>query len=98
MTALAVAVVTPAAAQTTIGAGGGGIIQSWGNVYALFLSTLGLSGTGRIQWETATSDEYGGGTSVFLNNGENTADWTTSPWASYEGPAIRVRGHQGSVL
>ncbi len=233
VTALAVAVVTPAAAQTTIGAGGGGIIQSWGkpntqtygqtitaptdnilnsfsfwlgrtstnfpepstpslsfmayvyawngsmaagpalytsgvfthdatpstpfteyafgtgglsvvpgNVYALFLSTSGLSGTGRIQWETATSDEYGGGTSVFLNNGENTADWTTSPWASYEGPdlhfeanftaatatvpepstwvmlltgllalgavvlrakrdggtAIRVRGHQGSVL
>jgi len=60
----------------------GGLSLVPGDMYALFLSTSGLAGTGRIMWEAATSNEYAGGNFVFMNNGENTGDWTTMAWSS----------------
>ena len=60
----------------------GGLSLVPGDVYALFFSTSGLAGTGRIQWEAATGDAYAGGNFIFMNNGENTADWTTTAWGS----------------
>lgn len=60
----------------------GGLTLTAGNMYALFLSTSGLTGDGHIQWEAATSDEYAGGHFIFQNNGESTSAWTTSAWGS----------------
>lgn len=60
----------------------GGLSLTSGDMYTLFLSTSGLTGTGRIQWEAATGDEYAGGNFVFLNNGEDQSQWTSSEWAS----------------
>lgn len=58
----------------------GGLSLVPGDMYALFFSTTGLAGTGRIQWESAPTDEYGGGSFIFLNNGESTAAWTSDSW------------------
>lgn len=60
----------------------GGLSLVPGNMYALFLSTSGLAGTGRIQWEASELEDYAGGNFIFMNNGENTADWTTTAWSS----------------
>lgn len=60
----------------------GGLALMSGDPYVLFLSTSGLSGTGRVQWEAAPTDEYAGGSFVFQNNGEDQSQWTTAPWAA----------------
>ncbi len=60
----------------------GGLALTPGNTYALFLSTSGLAGLGHVQWEAATLDEYAGGHFIFLNNGEDTGQWTTAVWGS----------------
>ena len=73
---------TPATPFTEYTFNTGGLSLTTGSVYALFLSTSGLAGSGRIQWE-ATGEEYAGGNFVFLNNGENTSAWTTDEWSVY---------------
>jgi hypothetical protein len=60
----------------------GGLALVPGDMYALFFSTSGLPGTGRVQWEAASTNEYGGGNFIYMNNGESTADWTSTAWAS----------------
>jgi hypothetical protein len=73
---------TPATPFTEYTFNTGGLSLTTGSTYALFLSTSGLAGSGRIQWESATGDEYAGGHFIFLNNGENTSAWTTDGWSS----------------
>ena len=60
----------------------GGLSLNSGDMYALFLSASGLAGTGRIMWEAATSDEYLDGNFIYMNNGENTDEFTTTAWGS----------------
>jgi hypothetical protein len=74
---------TPATPFTEYSFGTGGLSLTTGSVYALFLSTSGLAGSGRIQWEAPGSDAYSGGDFVFQNNGENTGLWTTSAWSTF---------------
>ncbi len=73
---------TPATPFTEYTFNTGGLPLITGDMYALFLSTSGLTGTGRIQWETATTDEYADGNFIFQNNGEDTGEWTSSAWSS----------------
>jgi hypothetical protein len=73
---------TPTSAFTEYTFNTGGLSLNTGDLYALFLSTSGLSGTGHIQWEAATSDEYAGGNFIFQNNGEDVSSWTTDPWGT----------------
>lgn len=60
----------------------GGVAVTTGNMYVAFLSTSGLAGSGGIAWESTGSDGYAGGAFVFLNNGEDTAKWTTEQWST----------------
>lgn len=71
---------TPSSPFTEYVINTGGVSVSAGSSYALFFSTSGLSGSGRIQWEAATSDAYAGGNFVFLNNGEDLTAFTSSGW------------------
>lgn len=80
---------TPATPFTEYMINTGGLSLATGDMYALFFSTSGLAGTGRIQWEAATADEYPGGSFIFQNNGEDTSQWTTSSWAESSGVDLR---------
>lgn len=73
---------TPATPFTEYTLSTGSLSLATGSTYALFLSTSGLAGDGHVQWEAATSDEYPGGHFIFQNNGEDTGEWTSSPWGS----------------
>jgi hypothetical protein len=73
---------TPATPFTKYTFNTGGLPLTFGSVYAFFLSTSGLAGTGHIMWEAATGDNYAGGHFIFINNGENTGAWTSDPWGS----------------
>ncbi|HYM11273.1 MAG TPA: hypothetical protein VEU62_11100 [Bryobacterales bacterium] len=77
---------------TSVAAGGvfqkitfntGGITLTGGSQYVLFASASNFfSGhSGRGCWaQPQKSDVYAGGAFVFINNGSNSALWTTSPW------------------
>lgn len=55
-----------------------------GDQYVLFFSTSGLQFgqfDSTIAWGFNAGNAYVGGQFVFLNNGDNPAQWTTSPWA-----------------
>lgn len=58
----------------------GGLSLGGGSMYVAFLSASGLAGSNTTQWEWSTGDTYAGGEFVFLNNGEDTAAWTSQPW------------------
>jgi hypothetical protein len=63
----------------------GGLSLTPGNVYVLFatssLDNAGHSGSGT--WGSLTNNTaYPGGQFVFINNGTNTAQWTTTNWSS----------------
>jgi hypothetical protein len=66
--------------QVTINTGG--ILVDVGSMYVAFLSTSGLAGSGQIAWESTGGDGYAGGAFVFINNGENTAQWTAEQWTT----------------
>jgi hypothetical protein len=57
-----------------------------GAQYALFFSTSGLQ-TGQplstISWGANNSGAYGGGEFVYLNNGNDSSQWTTSRWDNF---------------
>lgn len=72
---------TPTSPFTEYAFNTGGLTLTSGDMYTLFLSTSGLTGTGRIQWEAATSNEYAGGSFMYLNNGEDQSQWTSTAWA-----------------
>lgn len=73
---------TPTSPFTEYAFNTGGLTLTTGDMYTLFLSTSGLAGTGRIQWEAAPSNEYAGGNFVFQNNGEDASQWTSTEWSS----------------
>jgi hypothetical protein len=54
-----------------------------GDQYVMFLSTSGLQ-SGRpqstIYWGSNSSNDYTGGSFVFLNNGDNASQWTNANW------------------
>jgi hypothetical protein len=61
----------------------GGIALTPGAQYVLFASTseeVGLPSAGR--WGAIGSNVYTGGTFVYINNGTNTAEWTTVAWST----------------
>lgn len=63
--------------QVTINTGGIGVAV--GQMYVAFLSTSGLPGSGTVAWSLGP-DGYAGGNAVFINNGEDTSQWTTTAW------------------
>jgi hypothetical protein len=67
---------------TTTIAGGLNLIA--GQRYVLFASVSEVYGTsvGTAQWYTAPSSAYPGGNFVFINNGGDTSQWTSTPWAN----------------
>jgi hypothetical protein len=60
----------------------GGVTVNVGDMYVAFLSTSGLAGSGAIPWEANPGDAYAGGAFVYINNGDNTAMWTSSSWTT----------------
>lgn len=89
----------------------GGVAVTTGNMYVAFLSTSGLGGSGQIAWESTGGDGYNGGAFVFLNNGEDTGQWTSSQWSTnWQGagsdlrfdatfsPGVSVAPEPGSML
>jgi hypothetical protein len=66
--------------QVTINTGGVGVDVN--SVYVAFLSTSGLAGSGGIAWEAHAGDDYAGGAFVFINNGEDQAQWTNNTWTT----------------
>ena len=59
-----------------------GITLAPGAQYALFASVSQETGSGSGNWGINFSDVYSGGAFVYIDNGTNTALWTTTPWNS----------------
>ena len=66
----------------------GGITLVPGGVYVFFASTskdnAGHSGAG-IWGETHLTDSYAGGSTVYINNGTDTTQWTSDAWLTIPG-------------
>ncbi len=62
----------------------GGIALTPGTQYVLFASTSEEVGSGSGRWGSPSQDVYtgSGNTFVFLNNGTNLAQWTTTTWST----------------
>lgn len=70
----------------------GGITVGVGSMYVAFLSTSGLAGSGQIAWESTGGDGYAGGAFVFINNGEDTSQWTNNAWSgNWQGQGSDLR-------
>jgi len=60
-----------------------GIQLTPGAKYVLFASvSKDTSPNDAGRWGSTTNSAYGGGNFVFINNGTNTAQWTTTNWSS----------------
>lgn len=66
--------------QTTFNTGS--LVLTPGNIYVLFVSTLGLPGVGTMRLEANNANAYAGGGVVFMNNAANTGAWTANQWGS----------------
>lgn len=60
----------------------GSVAVNPGDVYVAFLSSSGVAGSGSIGWEYSTGDTYTDGAFVFINNGEDTSQWTSGTWTT----------------
>jgi PEP-CTERM motif len=80
------------AVQTLTGAGeslytstiAGGLNLTAGEQYVLFasVSEVYTTSVGTATWFSAPDSAYPGGSFVFLNNGSDTSQWTSTPWTN----------------
>jgi hypothetical protein len=64
----------------------GGIRITPGMSYVIFASVSGVAGSsGNGIWALFNSDAYAGGEFVFLNNGQDTNQWTSTTWVNDSG-------------
>lgn len=72
-----------------VAVGTGSLAVTPGDVYVAFLSSSGVAGSGSVVWEGSNGNTYADGAFVYINNGENTAAWTTSTWTTNFGGTSR---------
>ena len=65
-----------------------GITLAPNSQYVLFASVSKLSGSGTGAWGMIGSDVYPGGTAVYINNGSDPTQWTSTPWNTFGGPDL----------
>ena len=65
----------------------GGVSLAANTQYVLFASVSKLSGSGRGEWGFIWSGAYSGGGFVYLNNGDDPSQWTSTSWGTdyYDG-------------